>query len=118
MQYVKLIIAAALLALSFATGWKVKSWQVDSIEFAAVVAANEIASINAANESRVAKNVVKALAAIDVRTKHTYHLTHEITKREIYKVNCIDDAGLAIINGLRTMPSTATDTTSSGNITY
>lgn len=97
----KILIISCALAISFGSGWQVRSWYEASVDLAQEKLVDAMIAHNTKVQRGVAKAVQTRLAELDANQTIVERHTREVTKREIYKNECVDTDGLNIINGLR-----------------
>ena len=93
-------VLAILCAAAFLSGWMTNGWRHDSIDLAAEKAANKVQIDYRLRESAIANVVEDQLQDVRIHERTTIEKMQPIIQREVYKIECIDDDGLAIINGM------------------
>jgi len=106
-------VLAAAIAIGFGAGWTTKTWQANSVELVAKLAADAVVEAGNERESKIAIIVSNKLKGLKANERIIERHTKEIIDRPVYRVDCIDTDGLNIINGLFTIPS-ARSSSSSG----
>jgi hypothetical protein len=94
----KLAVPALVLALTFATGFKVANWRRDSLELAVVEAAERAATASRAS-------AVKAIGEIEVRNVTIRQRAETITREVPVYTQCVHDPrGLQAVNSALAPP--------------
>jgi len=101
---IKIIAAIIYTGSVFASGWQVKSWQVDSLTLAIEKAAQKATEKERSKYADHAAEVERILTEKSIHERVIETQLQPIIKREVYQNNCIDDDGLDIINGMFTGP--------------
>ncbi len=111
MIYARIAVIVLWSSAMAASGAYITKWRTDSESLAVLQASEAIAKAQAARELSIAKSVLDAIKAEDFKERIIEKRIREVTEREIYKTECIDDDGLDIINGLyANMPDQGTGT--------
>lgn len=95
----ELIVLSAAIAL-VSGGWFVRGWYEDSKDRAAETAVKEATEEFRQSEQRIAATLEMKLEEVRTNERVIEKWRTEIVDRPIYHVECIDDDGLRIINGL------------------
>lgn len=93
-----IVLSAAIVLVS--GGWFVRGWYEDSKDLAAEKAVKEATEEFRQSEQRIAKTLETKLEEVRTNERVIEKWRTEIVDRPIYHVECIDDDGLSIINGI------------------
>lgn len=94
-------IAILVAAISLVSGgWFVRGWYEDSKDLAAEKAVKEATGEFRQSEQRIAETLEMKLAEVRTNERVIEKWRTQIVDRPIYHVECIDDDGLSLINGI------------------
>ncbi len=108
----QLTILAIAVAIAFSLGWTTKTWQSDSVQLAIDKAAAMFTIEAKSREEAAALAVQQALREGVVHERIIEKRLQPIIRREVYKQDCIDTDGLAVINSLLLRETTTDDNAS------
>lgn len=95
-----MVAAGVVVASMFSAGWTARGWLEDSKELAAQKAAEFVIDREREREADIAAKVSTLLQNSVVKERVIQKELQPIIERPIYQVDCIDDDGLRVINGL------------------
>lgn len=107
-QIKSVAILAAIVAI-FATGWTTRGWYEASKTQAAKDAQAKAEKAAQARESEIAAVVEEQLTKVNESRGVVYRETVKVVNRPVYQSDCLDAAGLSLINQAAGYPAEPTD---------